>query len=303
MLGPIPDAPSNRPLPPAVALLAVGLCVLFGGNAVAIKLALPGFGPLTLVGLRLSIAAAAITAWALLTRQPLALRPGQVREMALLGLVTTVQMGLFYLGMDRTLASRGLLIGNLQPFLVLIGAHFALAGERFEARKLAGVVLGFAGVALVFGGGADTRGADLTGDLLVLGAVLLWSGTTVFAKRIIDAYEPFHIALYPMFVEAPLLLLAGLLFDPVPFGPAGLVELGALLYQGLVTAGLAFVLWTQLVKAHGAVALNTVQFAVPLSGAFLAWLVLGEPVAELSFAAGTALVAAGIFLVNRRGPR
>jgi drug/metabolite transporter (DMT)-like permease len=276
------------------------LCVSFGGNAVAIKISLDGIGPLTTVGLRFAIAAPAIALWALVTGRSLRPKPGQVIRFAALGAVFALQMALFYWGMDLTLASRGILIANLQPFLLLLMAHFVLPGDRLTLLKLGGVGLGFVGVALMFAKGDTLAGSLVVGDLVIAVSVVIWAGSTVYVKRIIHDYEAFHLALYPMLVQAPLCLVAGQIWDDPARGEITARVIGSLLYQSLLTAAFGFVAWTALLKRYGAVAVNTYIFLAPVSGVVLAGALLGEQIATFEILTALVLIVGGIVMVNWR---
>jgi drug/metabolite transporter (DMT)-like permease len=288
----------NRPLTPLAALATVALNVAFGANPVAIKLALPGFGPFGMASIRFAAGAAVIGIVGLATGHRLALSRRQAARLLLLSLFFTVQIGLFYLGMTKSLASRTTLLASVQPFLVLLLAHFFLPGDRITLRKVVGIALGFTGVAIVLLDGASAGAEVRLGDLLLLAAIVLWSGATVYSKRIIGAFDTFAFAMYPAAISAPLLAVAAWMWDaPVPGGIEPAVA-GALLYQILVTASLGFVAWNVLFKRHGAVALQSFLFVQPLVGVLLGGLVLGERVATGHFAVALPLVAAGIAIVN-----
>jgi drug/metabolite transporter (DMT)-like permease len=290
----------NRDLTFGAAVATVVLCLAFGANAPAIRLAIEGFGPLTMGGLRFSVSAVVIAAWACAAREPLRLPWPLLRRLLLLSLAFLVQISLFYLGLARTYASRGTLIGNLQPFLVLFLAHFFLEGERITLRRLLGMTLGFGGVAALFADEGSIVAELRTGDLLVLAAVVIWSGTTVFIKRVIDDYNPFQLSFYPMLVCAPAMLLAGAICDDPMIRVLSARALGGLAYQALLTASIGFVAWNTLFKRHGAVAMNSYLFLQPIAGVGLGGLLLGEPVATIGVLLGLPLVVAGIVIVNWR---
>jgi drug/metabolite transporter (DMT)-like permease len=290
----------NRELSFGAALATAVLSVAFGANAVAIRLSVVSFGPLTLGGLRFCVSALIIACWARLAGRPLRVTGIQRRRILLFSLAFTVQIALFYLGVRSTLASRATLIGNLQPFLVLLLAHFFLRDERITLRRVIGMTLGFAGVAALFAEKAMLDSGLPAGDLAVLAAVVLWSGTTVYVKRIIDDYNVFQLAFYPMVVSAPFLLAGGALWDEPMFGTLTAPALGGFAYQALITASIGFVAWNVLFKRHGAVALNSYLFLQPLAGVGLGALLLGEPVHSAAVLVGLPLVVLGIVIVNRQ---
>mgnify|MGYP002277376293 CR=1 FL=1 len=277
----------------------VCLCTLFGGNAVAIKISLSGMGPFTNAGVRFAVAAAAISLWALATGRSFRLKRGRLRHVLTVSLLFTCQLSLFYLGMERTHASRGALMTNLVPFFVLILAHFVIPGDRFTVRKALGILLGFGGVVFLFSERTGLAAELRTGDMIVLGAVMIWSVNSVYVKRVINGFEPFHLVLYPMVFAVPVFFLAGYAADPpMALPPAGDV-VAALAYQALVTASFGFVAWNTLLRKYGAVALHSFIFVMPPVGVALGGFLLGEPITSRILVA-LLLITAGILVVHVR---
>ena len=147
----------NDPLTPLAGLLTVSLCILFGANAVAIKLAFTGLGTFTTAALRFLIAAAALAIWIKATGRPLRPPRGYAHQLMIIGAGFTVQLSLVYFGLSKTNASRGALLTNLQPFFLLFLAHIFIPGDRITVRKSAGLIMGFCGLAVVF---LETKGVS-----------------------------------------------------------------------------------------------------------------------------------------------
>ncbi len=289
-----PDKTDMTLLP---GLFIVFLTVLFGANVVAIKLALTGMGPLTTAGLRFTLAAAAIACWALFTGRSFRLKPGQAAQVLIVSIAFTVQLSLFYLGLARTYASRGVLISNLLPFFVLFLSHHFIPGERITWKKMVGMMLGFAGVAVLFSGSQGFVGSLHRGDMIILAAVTIWSANVVYTKRIINDYAPFHLVLYPMIMSVPVFLSAGFWLDDQMIFNLNIVVVGAYFYQGLVTAAFGFVAWSSMLKRYGASTLHAFVFIMPIAGVVFSGLVLDEPITS-NLMLALALIAAGILLVH-----
>ena len=278
-------------------LFIVLLTVIFGGNAVAIKLALSGMGPLTTAGLRFALAAAAIAAWASITGRSFRLRSGQWRQILIVAAAFTLQLALFYLGLERTYASRGVLISNLLPFFVLFLSHWFIPGERITWKKAVGIILGFAGVATLFTGARGLTAGLHTGDPIIFVAVMLWSGNVVYTKRIIKDYSPFHLVFYPMVFSVPLFLGAAFIWDPAMIVALTPTVVGAFVYQGLISAAFGFVAWSTMLKRFGASTLHSFVFIMPIAGVVFSGLLLDEPITP-NIVIAMALIAAGILLVH-----
>jgi drug/metabolite transporter (DMT)-like permease len=213
-----------------------------------------------------------------------------------------VQISLFNLGLSRTYASRGALVVNAVPFLVLIFAHFYIPGDRITRQKLAGMAIGFCGVALVL---TDTHlvATQLrSGDFIILAAATIWGLNAVYTKTVIDRFQPFHLVLYPMLLAIPLLFLAGWLWDGAMIVYVDAAILTAMIFQSLICAAIGFVAWNTLLQRYGASTLHSFIFIMPVAGVAAGALVLGEPLTR-NLLAAVILIAAGIALVNfRRKP-
>ncbi len=290
---------SNKDLPLSAALFTGFLCTLFGGNVVAIKYSLLGIGAFTAAGLRFSIAAAAIYFWARFTGRPFVLRKGQAFQLLIISVLFTVQLGLLYPGLEKTSASRGTLMVNLQPFFVLLLAHWFIPGDRITKKKILGLMMGAAGMVLVFSGKKGVTSDVQVGDFMVLLNAFFWAMNTIYTKRIIHMFSPFQIVFYPMLFCIPFFLIAGYLWDANMIVNLDGKVLCALLYQSFVTAAFGFVAWNSLLFKYGAVALHSFIFVMPIAGVLLGGLVLGDSITwELLLA--LALIVSGIVIVNFR---
>ena len=179
------------------------------------------------------------------------------------------------------------------PFL----AHFFIPGDQMTARKILGILMGFAGVAFVFLERTGVAADFQTGDLIILAASFLWACSAVYIKRIIHAFQPFHIVLYPMIFSAPIFFIEGFFWDGGMIKHIDAEVMGALLYQGLVTASFCFVSWITLLQKYGAVALHSFIFIMPISGVVLGGLILDEPI-TYKIVVAMLLIVSGILVVH-----
>src|SRR5690606_6084424 len=158
----------------AIDGLAAGMMLLltfsWGINQVLVKVSNTGYNPIFQTFGRSAIAALLIYGWCRWRRIGLFERDGTLWSGILVGLLFGGEFMLLFFGLDYTTAARGALMLNTMPFWVLIGAHLWL-GERITLAKLAGLVLAFAGVVLVFSDELSLPDASaIRGDLMILGA-------------------------------------------------------------------------------------------------------------------------------------
>jgi len=292
-----PTNPQNQTLSFYASIFTIMLCVLFGANAVAIKICLRGIGVFTTAGIRFSIAVAAITIWALVTHRSFRIKKGQFLQILIISVIFTIQLSLFYLGISKTYASRATLIVNLLPFFVLCLAHFFIPGDVITGRKFIGVLMGFSGVLFLLASQKNVSSQLLFGDLIIFGVALLWACNTVYIKRIISNFKPFQIVLYPMLFSVPFFFLQGLLWDDPMVYYVDMQILASLLYQSLVTAAFGFIAWNTLLQKYEATSLNAFVFMMPISGVVFSGILLDERIdAKVWFA--LMFIAAGILVIH-----
>jgi drug/metabolite transporter (DMT)-like permease len=278
-------------------ILSALLCIIFGSNAVAIKLAFYGVGVFTTAAIRFSIAAITIFLWARIAGQNIGLKKGQLKQVVILGALFAIQLSMFYLGLSKSNASRGTLIVNLLPFWILFLAHFFIPGDRISGRKFFGILLGFGGVAFMFAEKKGVTAGLRTGDLIILSATIIWACNVIYLKRIIGSFNSFQVTFYSMIFSVPVFFVEALLWDRPMIFKLNLQVVGAVLYQSLVTAAFGFVTWNTLLKKYGAVAQHSFIFIMPIAGVALGGLVLGEPI-TLKILIALALIVAGILVVH-----
>lgn len=276
--------------------------MLFGANAVAIKISLVGMGVFTTAGLRFAIAAVTIFLWALWKAKPLIINKKQALQLFVLALIFFAQMSFFYTGQGKTTASHGTLIANILPFVVMILAHFFLPGDKINTKKVVGLLLGFTGVILLFFEKTEIAAHSLEGDIFILVGVVIWGVNVVYVKNIIKDFHPIQITLYPMIMGLPFYLIAALVLDDKMIHSLTPAVINGLLYQSLVTASFGFLMWNTLIRKYGATALHSFVFILPLSGVFFGVLLLGEPV-TLNLIGSIILVTTGLIIVNYRSKK
>ena len=289
--------PSNPELSFSAVVFTIFLCIIFGSNAVAVKIAFSGIGVFTSAAIRFGIASIAIFLWARITGQSIILKKGQIHQVLIFSLLFTIQLSLFYLGLSKSNASRGTLLANLVPFFILFLAHFFIPGDRITRRKFFGILLGFAGIIFMFIDEEAIHAGFRTGDLIILCAVTIWACATVYLKRIIGTFSPFLLVMYSTLFSVPLFLAAALLWDQAMIFQLNAPVIGAILYQSLITASFGFVAWNTMLKKYGAVSLHSFMFIMPISGVALGGLVLDEPI-SLKILLALVFIVFGILVVH-----
>ncbi len=280
--------------------LMVALCAIWGLQQISVKVANAGIAPIVQAGLRSFGAALLLWAWCAIRRVPLFDRDGSLPAGLLAGLLFAGEFLLLFVALDHTTAGRGVLFLYTAPFVVAIGAHLLVPGERLNIGQVAGLVCAFAGVALAFAEGLGAAGGSVFGDVLAIGAAILWGATTVLIKATrLARVRASKTLFYQLVVSAVVLLPMSLVLDRSPSGPLTPLVLGALGFQIVIVAFISYLAWFWLIAHYPASRLSAFGFLTPLFGMALGALLLDERVTPL-LALALTLVAIGIWLVNRR---
>jgi len=284
-------------LPVALLLLC---CLVWGLNQVAIKVGVAGISPLMGAGLRSLVAAALVWLWCGLRGEPMFRRDGTGPFGLLIGLLFAGEVALIYWGLAYTTASRSVIFLYSAPFFVALGAHRYIAGERLTRARTAGLVVAFAGLCLACADALHLPSRrELFGDMLELAAGFLWGATTVVIKKGGRApLTPSRMLFYQLAISSGALIGASLaLREPGVVAPTVPV-LAALAYQAVIVAFASYLAWFWLLRRYPASDLAPYLFWTPLAGVLAGWVLLGDPLSA-NLAAAAALVALGIYLVNR----
>jgi len=291
---------TTRPLDAVAAAIVIVLCLSWGFNQVATKLAIHDIPPLTQAAVRSAVAALLIAAWCRLRGMALLNRDGTLWFGLAAGFLFAIEFILIYQGLLYTTATRAVLFIYLAPFFVVLGARIVLPADRFAVAQWLGLGLSFAGMLIAFG--VPTPAMDprqLIGDVMMVGAALFWAATTLIIKASpLTRVSAEKVMLYQLVVSAPIMAVAALAIGERITQMPSPLALGSLAYQTVWVVSVTFVVWFALIARFSASRLSAFTFLTPLFGVAAGHLVLDEPLTP-AFAAAVVLVAAGLMLVNR----
>ncbi|HEX7791165.1 MAG TPA: DMT family transporter, partial [Afipia sp.] len=201
-------APAGRPLSATAIALMVMLCLSWGFNQIAVKLALPDIPPLLQAAIRSTGGLIVILTVAWLRGVPLFRRDGTLGAGLLAGVFFGVEFVLIYRGLLYTTASRAVVFLYIAPFVVALGSKRFL-GEELSRLQWGGLALSFAGVALAIGVPQPSVDAKvILGDILVMSGGILWAVTTLIVKATPLLQAPAEKTLaYQVAVSIPILAL------------------------------------------------------------------------------------------------
>src|ERR1700753_3918127 len=178
----MPIDQAGRPLSPGAVALMLMLCLSWGFNQIAVKLALPDIPPMLQGMIRSTGALPVLLLIARLRGVKMFAADGTLGAGLFAGLLFGIEFVLIFRGLLLTSASRAVVFLYTAPFFVALGSYQFL-GERLRASQWGGLALSFAGVALAIGvPQPDVDASVLLGDFMVVGGGALWAATTLVAK-------------------------------------------------------------------------------------------------------------------------
>lgn len=283
-------------------LIIATLSVMWGCAFFFLAIQLRALPPFTIVLLRVGGAALLLLGWAAATGMKL---PGPKLWLAfvILALLNNVIPFALYGFAQRTISS-GLagILNATTPLWGVLVAHLFTRDERATPAKVAGVLLGFAGVATMIGGDALTNlGADVLAQVACLVATLCYALAAIWARRFVDAgVTPLAVATGQLTAATAVMIPLALVIDrPWTLAMPGLTVWGAVLGMILVSTVFAYVLYFRLVERAGASNSLLVTFTIPIVAILLGVVVLGEALL-VKHLAGMALIALGLAAIDGR---
>ncbi len=286
----------------AIATLVI-VTLLWGFNYPVIKYSNQGVSPIFASTLRSVVASICGLVYCLRKEEKLFHTDRMLFHGAMVGLLFGAEFACIYFGLLYTDAARSVLFVYLSPFVVAIGAHFFLKGDRLTILKILGLVLAFAGIFVVFGGRPKTAKASmLLGDILQITAAVFWGATTLYIKKFMaKRVEPIHTFLYQLFFSIPVLLVISIILEPKWIYKMDPYIIASLFYQSVIIAFITYLVWFKLIHMYSVSRLSAFTFLTPVFGVLFGILLLHEEL-TVSLIIGLPMVSMGIFLVNwRRG--
>lgn len=276
----------------AIALTWTALALIWGSTWMAIKVGLHDLPPLTFAGIRFAVALPPLLLLMAAKRWPWPRRAEEWRLLTLTGLLTvTGGYGLVYWGEKFIPSGLAAILFSIYPLAGLLFANALLPSEPMTRRKLTGVFLGLAGVAVLFMDRLAFGGPmALWGSLALVASTLCGSLSGVLIKREGGHLDPVAVSVVQMAVGGLPLLVFGMLLEGNPLKAAWTPKaVGALLYLSLAGTSLAFVLWYRLIRAVEVTRAQMMPLLNTLVAVLLGKLLMGETYGVRGLIGGAAI--------------
>jgi drug/metabolite transporter (DMT)-like permease len=279
--------------------MLLALALVFGSAFFFGDLGLESFGPLSVAAGRVASAAVILTIVALLRGRRF---PGEAKTwgaLLVMGAINNaIPFSLIFWGQTRIDSGLAAILNAMTPIFTVLLAHL-VGDERLSLRRLAGVILDFAGVAVLIGPGALGH-LDPTNiaELAVLLAALCYALAGLWGRQFRGL--PTEVAAGGMLIGSSLIMLpaAAILEHPWTASPT-MTSLGGIAALGLLSTAVAYLLYFRLLARVGATNLLLVTFLLPVVALALGAAFLGERVPAIDLL-GLGLILAGLAAIDGR---
>ena len=283
--------------------MLLALSVLWGGSFFFIGIAVKELPPLTIMMLRVGCAALILNLVVRFMGQWMPRDPKLWLAFFGMGLFNNViPQTLIVWGQTQIPSGLASILNATTPLFGVLVAHFFTSDEKMTGQKLAGVITGFAGVAVMVGPAAlSGLGSHIWAQLAVLLASAFYGISGVYGRR----FKRMGVA--PMMTATGQLTASTLMLAPLALmidhswtlaqpSPAAWLAIAGL---AILSTALAYLIFFRLLASSGATNLMLVTFLIPISAVLLGSLFLGEQV-EAKHILGMALIAAGLAAIDGR---
>lgn len=240
--------------------MLTGFSLLMAFNQVVIKATNGGFQPVFSACVRSTLALCVLVLW--MRWKGISIRPRKENFWPglILGLLFAFEFVFLFMALDYTTVSRVSVLFYTMPIWLAISAHFLLPNEDLTKLRTLGLGIAMVGVVWAFFDRSSSQAHSLTGDLLAVGAAVLWAGIALCARLTSISKERPETQLFiQLLISAPILFVVALFFGPFVRDLAP-VHWAGLAFQSFIVASFGFLFWLKLIATYQASAVASFSF-------------------------------------------
>lgn len=294
---------SSHSMTPLEWGLLLALSVLWGASFLFVGVAVTALAPATIVMVRVSLAGLFLYFIVRIVGARIPMDRESWRDFILMGFLNNiVPFTLLAWGQSHIASGLASILNATTPLFAVVAAHFLTTDEKMTLPRIAGVLIGFAGVALMVGTSAFRDiSSELLPEIACLGAAFAYAVSAIFGRRFSRRKIPPVVTATGQMTAASLMLLPfWLLVDqPWTIPPPSLAVIAAMLALVILSSVLGYLLYYRILATAGSVNLVLVTFLIPVSAILLGALVLGERLEPRHFL-GMAAIGVGLACIDGR---
>ncbi len=289
---------------PVEWILLLILSFIWGASFFLGKVAVAAIPPLTIVLVRVGIAAIVMNLFMVFSGRRM---PGSLKMWTgflVMGLLNNmIPFSLIFWGQIKIASGLASILNATTPLWTVMLAHFLTRDEKLNPGRLSGVILGIIGVIIIIGPDVlKGFGANAFAQLAVVGAAISYAFAGIFGKQF-KKESPYVMATGQLTCSALLMIPVSLVIDkPWTLSNPGVNIWTCMLTLALVCTALAYILYFKILSSAGATNLMLVTFLIPVSAMLLGIFLLGERL-DLRHYLGMATIALGLIAIDGRVKR
>jgi drug/metabolite transporter (DMT)-like permease len=283
-------------------LLTLLTALVWGVTFISTKVLLRDLSPVEILFYRFCIGFLV-----LLALHPQIVKASVFKDELLFALLSLCGVVLYFLMENTALkftqaANVGLIVA-IVPVFTALAAHLTTPDEKLSGKLMVGSGAALAGVFLVVLNGSMVLQLNPTGDLLAVLAAAAWAVYSVLLKKVNPGLNTFYVTgrvfLYGIVLVIPLVLLFH--DDFLPNKALSLINIGNLLFLGLLASALCYVFWNKAVQLIGVIKTSNYLYLIPLIAMAASVLILHEKVNGIMLFGGL-LILSGVY-ISEKGSR
>ncbi len=292
----------DRPMAMQQWLMLATLSILWGGSFFFAKIAVSELPPLTVVWLRVAVAASALLVLLRVGATVMPARTASWRQFATMGLLNNVlPFGLMFWAQTRIPSGLAAILNATTPLFGLVLARFLADDEPLSAGRIVGILCGICGVAVMIGLDALRGDAEILAQLAVLAGACSYGLAGLYGRRFRDT-PPMTTAAGQLAASSLILLpVIALVDQPWTLALPHPQTIAALAGLALLSTALGYVLYFRILAVSGANNLLLVTLLIPVSALLLGTIILGERLVAAQIG-GMVLIIAGLAIIDGRLP-
>ena len=283
--------------------LLIILSIVWGGSFFFVGVAVEALPPLTIVAVRVSLAAIALLAVVHLTGLRMPVIPKIWVALIFMGILNNViPFTLIVWGQTHIASGLASILNATTPLFTIVAAHLLTKDEKMTSNKIVGVIIGFSGVVIMLGHEAlGGLGDSVFAQLAILGAAISYSCAGIFGRRFAQAgVSPVVTAAGQVIASSMLLIPLAIFYDkPFSLPMPGLEIWLAILGLALISTAFAYILYFRILSTAGATNLLLVTLLIPVSAILLGTAFLGEQLSLKHFW-GMVMISIGLLTIDGR---
>ncbi len=296
-------AGANKTMTPAEWAMLLTLSLFWGGSFFFVGVAVKELPPLTIVALRVSLAALILWASAPVLGLVMPRRREVIVAFLGMGLMNNaIPFCLIAWGQTQLASGLAAILNATTPLFTVLAAHFLTRDERLTPLRAAGALFGLFGVAALIGPRlVEGLGGGVLAELAILGAAISYAFASLFGRRFRRlGVNPIATATGQVTASSLMLVPIALLVDrPWTLAVPGAAACAAVAALASLSTALAYILYFRILAGAGATNVVLVTLLAPVSSILLGAIVLHERLEPRHFV-GLALIAVGLACIDGR---